>query len=105
MTPVSKAEIIFGLKIMPAGRRRSELENTYENLFTTRFLNRVLPFDDQCTHYMALFAAMSRKRGRGYSHADLEIAAIAASNHATLATRNTEDFDSLGMDLVNPWAD
>ena len=34
---------------------------------------------------------------------DALIAAICLDAGATLATRNTADFDSLGLTLVNPW--
>jgi len=34
---------------------------------------------------------------------DAMIAAIAVSNKATLATRNTRDFDGCGLRLVNPF--
>lgn len=35
--------------------------------------------------------------------ADAQIAAICASRRATLATRNTGDFEQAGIKLVKPW--
>jgi predicted nucleic acid-binding protein len=32
------------------------------------------------------------------------IAAIAAVNHAAIATRNVKDFTDTGVDLINPWS-
>ncbi|MGB5712685.1 MAG: hypothetical protein WBM44_17460 [Waterburya sp.] len=37
------------------------------------------------------------------SQIDAQIAAIALSHHATLATRNVKDFEECNLDLVNPW--
>jgi toxin FitB len=37
------------------------------------------------------------------SQFDAMIAAIARSHGATLATRNTDDFENCGIRLVNPW--
>lgn len=31
------------------------------------------------------------------------IAAICRANRATLATRNTQDFEEIGIELIDPW--
>jgi len=36
---------------------------------------------------------------------DAQIAAIAYSQGASLATRNTSDFEGCGVRLFNPWVD
>ncbi|MGQ0484982.1 MAG: type II toxin-antitoxin system VapC family toxin [Hyphomicrobiales bacterium] len=105
LTAITKAEIVFGLECMPAGRRRFELEEIYKRLFLTRFLGRVLPFDDECTHAFARLAASAIRRGMSFGSADLQIAAIALSNGFAVATRNTSDFDHEGLELINPWTD
>lgn len=43
------------------------------------------------------------RRGRPISIADAQIASITAQAQATLATRNTKDFDGINMTVVNPW--
>ena len=102
---ISKAEVKFGLEMMPEGKRRFDLERTYERLFTTLLFRRVLPFDDQCTAYFARLAASAEKRGRGMSTADLQIAATAVCYSATVATRNVKDFDHEGLLVIDPWAE
>ncbi|MHA6799200.1 PIN domain-containing protein [Bounagaea algeriensis] len=42
--------------------------------------------------------------GRPVATADAQIAVICASRGATLATRNTDDFDATGNNLFNPWS-
>jgi len=34
---------------------------------------------------------------------DAQIAAICISRRAALSTRNTKDFEGLGITLINPW--
>lgn len=105
ITSISKAEIIFGLESMPAGKRRFELEEIYRRLFQTKFLGRVLPFDEDCAHGFARLAASAWKRGLKIGTADLQIAAIAYLHRFAVATRNTGDFDHEGIDVINPWTD
>lgn len=105
MTAISKAEIIFGLESMTVGKRRFELEETYRRLFKTRFLGRVLPFEEDCAPYFARFAASAIKRGASFATADLQIAAIAAFNRFAVATRNVDDFGHVDLQVINPWTD
>ena len=37
------------------------------------------------------------------SHADCQIAAIARSREARVATRNEGDFEHFGIEVINPW--
>jgi predicted nucleic acid-binding protein len=41
--------------------------------------------------------------GRPLDILDGQIAAICHTRGATLATRNTRDFDGTGIELVDPW--
>ena len=43
------------------------------------------------------------ERGKPMEQLDAQIAAIARLHNATLATRNTPDFEDCGIRLVNPW--
>ena len=43
------------------------------------------------------------KQGQPMSAPDGMIAAIARINGGRLATRNTEDFGTTGIELVSPW--
>jgi toxin FitB len=102
-TAVTKAEILFGLAAMPAGKRKFELEENYRNLFKMWFLGRILPFDDDCAIHFAWLAAAAMNRGRTYSTADLQISAIATLHGLDVATRDTRGFDHEGLRLINPW--
>ena len=45
-TSVSKAEILYGIAVLPEGRRRLALAAAAEAMFADDFEGRVLPFDE-----------------------------------------------------------
>jgi predicted nucleic acid-binding protein len=69
------------------------------------FKARILPFGSDAAHPYAQIAAERQRARRPISHFDVQIAAIAYVAHATIATRNTGDFDGCGVRVVNPWKD
>lgn len=102
-TAVTKAEILFGLASMPAGKRKFELEESYRNLFKMWFLGRILAFDDDCAIHFAWLAASAMKSGRKYSTADLQISSIAILHGLDVATRDSRGFDHEGLAVIDPW--
>jgi len=69
------------------------------------FAGRVLPFDGPAAACYALIAADRRNKGRPISAFDAQIAAIARSRVAALATRNVADFECCGITIINPWTE
>jgi toxin FitB len=63
----------------------------------------VLPFDSAAAISFAQIAAMRRRSGRPISEADAQIAAIAHSRGAAIATRNVGDFENCGIEVISPW--
>jgi len=100
---VCQAEILAGIEVLPAGRRRSELAASARAMFTDDFEGRVLPFDmDAGAAYAELFAAR-RTAGRPTATIDLMIGAIARARGAAVVTRNVADFQECGLSVINPW--
>jgi hypothetical protein len=89
--------------LVPAGKRRKAFEGAAEAMFREEFAGRVLPFNSDAASPYAAIAVDRRRAGRPISHFDAQIAAIARSSGATIATRNIDDFEGCGVDLVNPW--
>jgi toxin FitB len=102
-TAISQAEILYGVALLPAGRRKLTLQEMAEAIFGQAFLGRVLPFDSAAAISFAQIAAMRRRSGRPISEADAQIAAIAHSRGATIATRNVGDFENCGIEVISPW--
>lgn len=101
-TSLTEAEILYGLAVMPGGKRRKALEDAAEGLFAD-FEGRILAFDSGAARSYAQIASARRRSGRPISLADAQIAAIARSRGAQLASRNTNDFTDCGVALIDPW--
>ncbi len=64
------------------------------------FANRTLPVDLDVVRQAARMHVPDPRPER-----DVLIAATALTRHLTVVTRNTSDFEPLGVPLVNPWAE
>jgi len=104
ITTIAQAEILFGLALLPQGRRKDALAGPAKHLLGTVFLHRTLAFDQEAAVAYAALAAASRNAGRAVAPFDLQIAAIAMARGKTIVTRNTRDFAGLGPRLLDPWA-
>jgi predicted nucleic acid-binding protein len=71
----------------------------------TDFTGRILGFSTDAAHRCATLAAERRKAGRPMETKDAMVPAICVAHGATLATRNTKDFEGLDLKLVNPFED
>jgi predicted nucleic acid-binding protein len=103
-TSVTQAEIFFGLEIMSPGRKRDALYNAASAMFRDQFADRVLPFDGDASQIFASIAAARRRAGQPIGQFDCQIAAIARSRGAAIATRNVSDFKDCGVELIDPWS-
>jgi toxin FitB len=103
ITALTKAEILYGLELLSEGKRRTALTEAAQSMFDLDFAGRILPFDVKAAKQFAAISAHGRTLGRPISQIDAQIAAIARSHNATLATRNVTDFEECGITIVNPW--
>jgi toxin FitB len=104
-TTITQAEMLYGVALLPASKRRSALVEAVTGMFDVDFAGRVLPFDGPAAHAFALLASKRRHAGRAIAQLDAQIAGIVHSRGATLATRNTADFANCAIQLVDPWHD
>jgi toxin FitB len=102
-TSINKAEILYGIAVLPEGRRRAALAIAAEAMFIDDFAGRVLPFDEEAAVHYAEIIAARRREGRPIEAFDAQIAATARVAGAELATRDVGDFTGCGLALVNPW--
>ena len=105
VTAVTQAEVLTGIAILPAGKRRQGLAAAADRAFRGMFRDRVLPFDRSAAQAYAGVAAVRRRAGRPVSQADCQIAAIAISRGGTVVTRNVCDFEGVDVPIFNPWED
>jgi len=102
ISSITVLEIRFGLQIMPGGKRRSALIQSFQELLE-KIDHRVVPFDVAAAQEAADLMASRQKNGRPGDLRDTMIAGIVMSQHATLATRNTTHFEDIAVPLVDPW--
>lgn len=103
LSTISVAEILLGLDLLPAGRRRQGLEERFEAFLEQAFAHRLLSFDEAAARHYGPLMAERRRAGRPMAAPDGQIAAIGRSRAMALATRNRRDFESCGLTLINPW--
>ena len=104
ISAVTQAEILTGIALLPAGKRRAALAIAAEQMFEQDFAGRCLAFDAVAARNYALIVADRTRRGLPISTEDAQIAATALAAGLTVATRNTKDFENIdGLTLANPW--
>jgi len=101
-TAVALAEVRVGIARLPSGRRRALLDDAAGDVFAT-FADQVLPFDAVAAGEYADVIVERERAGTPISGFDAQIAAICRARRTPLATRNTSDFDNLGLTLIDPW--
>jgi predicted nucleic acid-binding protein len=102
ITAVTVLELLNGVRRLPHGSRRERAMSRVSDLIRLH-RGRVLGFDERAAVVLAEMAETRRLAGRPLSAEDGMIAAIAAVAEVPLATRNTKDFEGLGIDLLDPW--
>jgi predicted nucleic acid-binding protein len=103
-TSITQAEILYGILLLPAGRKRDAIRAAAEAMFSTDFQGRILPFGSGAASIYARIASGRRRAGRPISHHDAQIAAIASLEKAEVATRNVADFEDCGIRVIDPWS-
>ncbi len=103
LSVITLAELRHGVERLGNGARRVRLEAWLAKELPTRFYSRVLPVDEETADLCGRCLARAQAIGRPANTMDAFIAATALRNNLVLVTRNTDDFEKLGVRLVNPW--
>jgi predicted nucleic acid-binding protein len=103
LTAITQAEVLYGLELLPAGKRRASLLAAADKLFLEDFDGRILPFEEASARSFAKIVAARSSAGRPIAQFDGMIAAICSARRGALATRNVSDFENCGVRIINPW--
>jgi predicted nucleic acid-binding protein len=103
LTATSLSELLVGIEILPAGKRKDGLDSALVDLLGRLFGSRILPFDKAAAVAYAPIIGRARDAGQSISVADGQIAAIATVHGFTIATRDAAPFKTAGVPVVNPW--
>jgi toxin FitB len=104
ITSITQAEILYGIAILPDGKRRETLRKSAQTMFIQEFIGQILSFESKAAEYLAEIMAIRRKIGNPISQPDAQIAAICLANNAAIATRNINAFADCKITIINPWA-
>lgn len=104
LSTVTIAEIGFGLAVLPAGKRRQDLQHRFERFVTQGFEQRILSFDAMAARLYGEVMGHRRALGRPLSSLDGQIASIALAQQQAIATRNVRDFEDCGLEVIDPFA-
>lgn len=102
LTSISLSELLLGVELLPAGKRKVGLAGALSELLSTLFGARILPFDQQAARMYAGCVSRARATGRPISMAHGQIAAIAAVHGFPVAARDPAPFVAAGVPVVNP---
>jgi len=103
ITSITKAEILYGIAILPDGKRKKALRESAQSMFIKEFIEQILSFESKAAECFAEIMSNRRKLGKPISQADAQIAAICLANNTAIATRNVDDFTDCQIKIVNPW--
>ena len=102
-TAITRGEIFYGIRVLPAGKRRDALWDAATKIFDIDLEGHVLTYDSAAANEFSEISATRRAAGRPIAQFDAQIAGITRSRGARLATRNIGDFEGCGFEVVNPW--
>ena len=104
LSSVTLAELLFGIRALPAGRRKNMLDRAMTELLAL-FEDRILPFDTDAARHYADLAVTARNGGRGFPTPDGYVAAVAASRGFIVASRDRSPYEAAGLKVIDPWQD
>lgn len=103
LSVITIGEVNKGIKLLTPGRKRTGLETWLLGL-EQGFADRILPVDLETARIWGRLTAQARLNSVQIPVADGLIAAAALRHGCRVMTRNTRDFVSSGVSLIDPWS-
>ena len=102
LSALTIGEIQKGIALLPASKRRTDLEIWLENMIY-RYDTRILPLDKNVMRTWGKLIGALEPQGRVLPFLDSLIAATALHYKLILVTRNESDFAGTGATVLNIW--
>jgi toxin FitB len=103
VSPVTLAEIRFGIELVGDAAKRAALHEWLTHRVRPMFEQRILPVTEDVMFKSRLLVEDGRKAGDTFSQPDLIIAATALEHGLTVVSRDTSDYERARVPVLNPW--
>lgn len=103
LSVISLAEIRHGIERLDGGAKKARLDGWLEDELMPRFEDRLLDVDRHIAKTWGILMARAQRAGHTLSAMDVFMAATAEYHGLTLVTRNSRDFQHLGLSLLDIW--
>lgn len=104
LSVLSLGEIRKGIELLPTGKKRDKLRARLEDDLRAQFAGRLLQVTADVALGWGQLAAVAQKSGRRLPMVDGLLLATAQAHGLTLVTRNTNDVETRGVAVLNPYS-
>lgn len=101
---ITPAELLKGIAKLQDSQRKTALTQ-WVNQIQEEMADRILPFESSTADYWANLCAAAEKAGTPLSAFDSLIAGTAVEHGLVIVTRNSRDFESAPVMIINPWTE
>jgi len=103
LSVITIGEIAKGIEKLPKSKRKQELETWLKEDLLVRFDGKIIPLDTGVLLEWGFLTARLESSGKTLPAMDSLIAATVLARSMILVTRNVDDFENTGIEIVNPW--
>ncbi|NBC27691.1 MAG: PIN domain-containing protein [Bacteroidetes bacterium] len=103
LSVITFGELRKGIEKLPDSKKKKELNRWLKEDLNQRFKNRILDITIEEVNKWGEILAATEKDGRPLPAIDSLIAATALVHDLSVVTRNTQDMEGSGVEVINPW--
>jgi predicted nucleic acid-binding protein len=103
LSAVTIGEIVKGIELLPASRRKADLLAWLREDLLVRFAEKIVALVKEVLMEWGAFTARLESVGKSMPAIDSLIAASARTYKMRLVTRKVADFEDADVEIVNPW--
>ncbi|MDZ7718838.1 MAG: type II toxin-antitoxin system VapC family toxin [Balneolaceae bacterium] len=103
LSVITFGELRKGIEKLPDSKKKKELNQWVNEDLNRRFKNRVININMEEVNRWGKILATAEKNGKPLPAIDSLIAATAQVHELSVVTRNTQDMEGSGVDVINPW--
>lgn len=104
LSVITLGEIQKGIAKLDESPQKNHLQTWLDEDMERRFSGRILPIDAEVSKRWGVLQGEAQRAGRPVPVVVFQLAATAIVNDLRMVTRNTGDFESFPLQLLNPWS-